>query len=79
MIGLSEIALGIWILIGKYLRATAVFQIVIVLTMNVLEFFLAPHLLLWGQFNILFAILFCLLIYFYAFGIKTPTKYAPFP
>ena len=69
-IGLSEIAIAVWILSGIRTRLNAITQIIIIATMNVLEFILAPDLLLWGRFNILFALLFILLISYNEFYIR---------
>jgi hypothetical protein len=59
-----------WIMVGLYRRQTAAAQIGIILTMNVLETILAPDLLLWGRLNLLFAVLFCGLVYFHGYGLK---------
>src|SRR5258705_518373 len=59
-IGFAEIAMTIWILTGIQSRLNAITQIIIVAAMNVLEFFLAPDLLLWGRFNAMIAFLFIL-------------------
>lgn len=75
MIGIAEAALGIWILYGKYRKTTASFQIIIILTMNMLEFILAPQLLLWGRLNSVFAALFCVLIYYHGYKLNTNSKY----
>ena len=69
-IGFSEILMGVWVLSGIAPRLNAIAQIGIVLTMNVLEFALVPDLLLWGHFNMLFALLFVLLVYYRAFKLK---------
>lgn len=61
-IGFSEIAMAIWILSGIKPRLNAITQIVVIATMNTLEFILAPDLLLWGRFNALYAFLFIVLI-----------------
>jgi len=61
-IGLSEILMAIWIITGIRSRLNAIAQIIIIATMNVLEFALVPDLLLWGRVNALFAFLFILLI-----------------
>ena len=66
-IGLSEIAMAVWILSGIRRRLNAIAQIIIIATMNVLEFILVPDLLLWGRFNALFAFLFILLIFYNEF------------
>jgi hypothetical protein len=67
LIGLSEIAMAAWIVSGILPRVNAIVQIVIIATMNTLEFFLAPDLLLWGKANAIFAFLFILLIYYNEF------------
>jgi hypothetical protein len=72
-IGLSESFLAIWILMGKWSRPTALMQIVLILGMNIIEFLVVPGLLLWGRLNLIFAILFSLLIYVHAFRLK-PVK-----
>ena len=67
-IGLSETAMAIWVLSGIRTRLNAITQIVVIATMNILEFFLVPNLLLWGRANAFFALLFIfLLIYFNEF------------
>lgn len=67
-IGLSEIAMSVWIVSGVYLKYNAVIQIVLIAAMNALEFMLVPELLLWGKFNAFFALLFILLIFFNEFS-----------
>lgn len=62
-IGIAEVLMGVWILSGIEPRLNAIAQMVIILTMNVIEFTLASDLLLWGRANLAFAILFALLIY----------------
>ena len=64
LIGMSEMALAIWIIMGFHRKWTAILQILLILTMNIIEFLVAPELLLWGQFNIIFALLFSSIIYF---------------
>ncbi|MGC5743609.1 DoxX-like family protein [Chryseobacterium sp. NFX27] len=70
LIGCSEILMAIWIFTGINSRLNAITQIVIIAAMNLLEFILAPDLLLWGKFNSLFAFLFILLIYFNEFHLN---------
>ncbi len=72
IIGLLEVGMAIWILSGRYTRQNAVLQILIIATMNTLEFFLVPDLLLWGKMNSLFAFLFILVVFAseYWFGNK---------
>ena len=63
-IGISEICMAIWIVSGYKTKLNTWVQILVVLTMNILEFLLVPDLLLWGKLNFLFAFLFVLVIYF---------------
>ncbi len=63
LIGISEILMAFWIISGFRARLNAVLQIIIIATMNTLEFILAPDLLLWGRGNAIFALFFILLIY----------------
>ena len=69
-IGISEIAMAVWILSGIKRRLNAIAQIIIIAAMNTLEFILVPDLLLWGRFNALFAFLFILLIFYNEFYSK---------
>jgi hypothetical protein len=62
MIGLAEIAMAVWILSGFKTKLNAITQVVVIATMNSLEFIMAPDLLLWGRFNALYAFLFILVI-----------------
>ena len=74
LIGLAEVALAIWILFGIRKRITTIFQIVMVVTMNILEFFIAPDLLLWGKLNAFFAFLFILVVYLNEFYLNQSQK-----
>ena len=67
VIGISEIIMAVWILTGVKSRLNAIVQMIIVATMNIIEFILVPDLLLWGRLNLLFAILFVLLIFYNEF------------
>lgn len=69
-IGLAEIAMVIWILSGIWRKANAVTQIIVIMTMNILEYMLVPDLLLWGKANIVFAFLFILLIWYNEFRLS---------
>lgn len=64
LIGFAEVGMAVWILSGIMTRLNVLTQIMIIAIMNVLEFILAPDLLLWGRFNLLFAFLFILLIFY---------------
>jgi hypothetical protein len=70
LIGISEIGMAVWILSGILPKLNAISQITIVLTMNIIEFTLAPDLLLWGRANLIFALLFCILVYYNQFVVK---------
>jgi uncharacterized membrane protein YphA (DoxX/SURF4 family) len=67
LIGIAEILMAAWILSGIKSRWNAIIQILLVASMNLIEFFLCPDLLLWGRLNAVFAILFVLVIYYNEF------------
>jgi hypothetical protein len=67
LIGLSEIVMAFWILSKIKPRLNAIAQIIIVATMNTLEFMLVPDLLLWGKLNALFAFVFIIVVCFNQF------------
>lgn len=69
-IGVSEIIMALWIFSGIKSRLNAILQITVIGTMNILEFLLVPELLLWGRFNILFAMLLIFTIYNNEFVLK---------
>jgi hypothetical protein len=66
-IGFGEILMAVWILSRFFPRLNAVTQIVLVAMMNVLEFFFARDLLLWGGLNAVFALIFIVVIYYNEF------------
>ncbi len=66
-IGFGEVALGVCILAGHQPRETAVVQIGLVSTMNVLEAIRAQDLLLFGRLNALSAAGFCAAVYVHGF------------
>lgn len=70
LIGISEIGMAIWFLIGIKSRLNTIAQIAIVATMNIIEFILVPDLLLWGKLNSLFAVLFIFVVYFNHFHLN---------
>ncbi|MEM7163158.1 MAG: DoxX-like family protein [Bacteroidota bacterium] len=74
LIGLSEIAMCIWILSKFKSRLNAILQILIVAIMNILEFILVPDLLLWAKFNSVFALLFIAIVYYNEFILKKKLK-----
>jgi uncharacterized membrane protein YphA (DoxX/SURF4 family) len=76
-IGVSEILVFIWILSGIKSRWCALFQIIIVATMNTIEFFQAPDLLLYGRANAIVATFFITVVFLNEFVIgKTNGKLA---
>jgi len=74
--GVAEIFLGFWVMSGFYSKETAVLQIVLILSMNIIEQILAPDLLVFGRINLLFALCFALFIYYNEFILKKKIKYA---
>lgn len=66
-IGVAEIGMAIWVVSGIKTRLNAATQIIIIATMNIIEFFLASDLLLWGHMNIFFAFMFVIVIYYNGF------------
>jgi hypothetical protein len=70
-IGLSEVLMVVWILSRIKKRFCAISQMAIIGTMNILEFFLVPDLLLFGRMNILFAGIFIALIYINEFVVAS--------
>lgn len=70
IIGILEILMAVWILSGVRSKVSAWAQIVVVLLMNVLEFLLAPDLLLFGRFNIVLATAFVLAVYLNEFVLR---------
>ncbi|MBA3935925.1 MAG: hypothetical protein H0X38_00530 [Planctomycetes bacterium] len=61
-IGVAEAGMAIWVITGIAPRTNAALQIALIAIMNLLEFLLAPDLLLWGHLNAAFAFAFILLI-----------------
>jgi hypothetical protein len=67
IIGALENLMAIWILSSIMTRLNTIMQIIVIATMNTIEFILAPDLLLWGRWNAFFAFLFILLIFYNEF------------
>lgn len=67
LIGVAEIIMAAWVLSRYRPQLNAAAQIALVGSMNLLEFWLAPDLLLWGRFNSLFALLLMGVVYIYGF------------
>lgn len=68
LIGLSEIGMAVWVWSGLFRKVNAWLQIALVGTMNVLETWLTPDLLLWGPWNLVFALAFIGVVAWTAFG-----------
>ena len=67
LIGVGEVFLGLWIIIGYQRKLTSVIQIALVLLMNILELMLASKYLLLDPLNFIFALMFCGIVYFNGF------------
>lgn len=65
LIGLSEVLMAIWVLSRLRPALCTISQVVIILTMNLMEFTLARDLLLFGPVNLVLA---CVLSAFIVFG-----------
>ncbi|XMO85174.1 DoxX-like family protein [Algibacter sp. AS12] len=74
LIGFSEILMTLWILSRIKPKLNALVQIAIIVLMNIIEFILVPHLLMWGKFNGLFALLLITIIYLNNFIFNKTTK-----
>lgn len=77
IIGVLEVLMAIWIFLKIFPKLNSILQIVVVATMNILEFFLVPELLLWGKWNLVFAIFFIALIYYKEFILKKQIHHVP--
>lgn len=71
-IGLSEVLMAIWIITSIRSRFCSITQMIIIATMNSIEFFLARDLLLFGKLNAFFALLFIGLIFYNEFILNKP-------
>jgi len=67
LIGVAEIVMALWVLSQWRWRWSAAVQIVVVLTMNVIEFWLAPDLLLFGRLNAFIAVAYSALVAYAGF------------
>lgn len=70
IIGVLEILMAVWILSRIKPVWCAIAQIILVMTMNMIEFTVAPDLLLFGRINMAIAVLFSIFIYW--FGLRPP-------
>ncbi|AOW18795.1 hypothetical protein LPB03_15625 [Polaribacter vadi] len=69
-IGVLEIIMVIWILSNYKSKLSALLQIAIIVSMNIIELIFVKDLLLFGNLNIVFASLFCGVIYYSDFILK---------
>lgn len=67
IIGTLEVLMSVWIVSRIMPRINAITQIMVIATMNALEFFMVPDLLLWGKGNAVFAFLLIMLIAYNGF------------
>ncbi len=74
LIGVSEILMFIWIISRIKPRFCAIAQISIITTMNLIEFFLTPDLLLFGRFNSIIALFFITVIFYNEFVLNKNLK-----
>lgn len=74
LIGIAEIIMAVWILSNYKSKLNAFSQIIIVVTMNIIELLVVPDLLLWGKFNSIFALLFIVVVYLNEFYFKKQFK-----
>ena len=72
-IGILETGMFVWVLSGIKSRWCAWMQIILVITMNIIEFILAPDLLLFGRLNAVVAIAFVTVIYLNEYSPKLRT------
>ena len=66
-IGCAEIIMAIWIISRIATKLNAIVQVIIIATMNTIEFIMAPNLLLWGRWNAIFALLLIIIILYNEF------------
>jgi hypothetical protein len=70
-IGVLEVMMAAWILSGIRRRWSTLAQAIVVATMNVLEFLIAPDLLLFGRMNIVVAAVFITVLLMYERRMQT--------
>ncbi len=62
LIGVAELIMMAWFLSGRLVRENAAMQVVVVMSMNIIEQLMAPKLLLFGPWNFLWASCFCVAV-----------------
>jgi len=73
-IGIGELLFGLWILSQWRWRWSAAAQITAVLTMNVIEFWLVPDLLLFGRWNAFVALAYAAVVAYAGFIHSAPAS-----
>lgn len=73
IIGILEILMVIWVISNIKSRYCAIVQIVVVATMNIIEFFVVPDFLLFGRLNAVFAAIFIGIVYYNEFMLRPHT------
>lgn len=77
MIGLCEIFMAVWVVSGIRSRWCTLTQVLLIASMNLIEFFLAPDLLLFGKGNVILAALLISIILINEYAVnKHQTKIA---
>lgn len=75
LIGLGEVIIALWYLSRIQIFYCVLVQIILIASMNLIEFILVPNMLLWGKLNLVFALFFIAFIYHYEFKINSVFKY----
>lgn len=70
LIGVLEVIMSFWILSNYKQKLSAFTQIFFLMTMNSIEFIYVKELLLWGELNLVFAIIFSVIVYYSQFLIN---------
>lgn len=74
IIGGLEVLMAVWILTRIMPRMNAIIQVMVIATMNAMEFMFVPDLLLWGKANAVFAFLFILVILYNEYYLRKATS-----
>ncbi|MCG2612846.1 DoxX-like family protein [Terrimonas sp. NA20] len=77
LIGSAEVLMAIWVLSRFKSRINAILQIIIIATMNIIEFFLAKDLLLFGPWNAVWAAALSTMIYLNEFQFNRSRNLQP--
>jgi len=74
LIGAAEVIMFIWIVSKRRSRLCSITQIIVIAAMNMIEFILAPDLLLFGRMNLVFATLLIVVIFINEFVLQATSK-----